>query len=45
MPGDAKLNGQGALEFRLGATLRTELTTKPYQDGVYSGTFPLTVEY
>jgi hypothetical protein len=45
MPGDAKLNAQGALEFRLGATLRTELTTKPYQDGVYSGTFPLTVEY
>jgi len=43
--GIAKLNAQGELEFRLGATLRTELTTKPYQDGVYSGTFPLTVEY
>jgi hypothetical protein len=43
--GDAKLNAQGELEFRLGATLRTEQTTKPYQDGVYSGTFSLTVEY
>jgi len=43
--GAAALNTQGELEFRLGATLRTEQTAKPYQDGEYSGTFSLTVEY
>jgi hypothetical protein len=43
--GNLKLDAQGAIEFRLGATLRTEQTTNRYQDGVYSGTFSLTVEY
>lgn len=42
---NAKLDAQGALEFRLGATLRTEQTVKRYQDGVYSGTYSLDVTY
>lgn len=44
-PGNAKLNAQGALEFQLGATLSTELTGNPFQDGLYSGTFLIDVEY
>ena len=43
--GNLRLDAQGAIEFRLGATLRTEQTTNHYEDGVYSGTFSLTVEY
>lgn len=43
--GNLKLNTLGDLEFRVGATLRTEQTTKQYQDGEYSGTYSLTVEY
>jgi hypothetical protein len=42
---NAKLDANGALEIRLGATLRTEQTAKRYQDGVYTGTFLLDVEY
>jgi hypothetical protein len=44
-PGNAKLNAQGTLEFQLGATLNTELTGNRYQDGLYSGTFLIDVEY
>ncbi len=40
-----QLDAQGALEFRLGATLRTEQTAKRYQDGEYSGVFSLSVDY
>lgn len=43
--GNLRLDAQGAIELRLGATLRTEQTTSRYQDGEYSGTFSLTVEY
>lgn len=43
--GNLKLDAQGAIEFRLGATLRTEQTANRYYDGEYSGTFSLTVEY
>lgn len=43
--GNLRLDAQGAIGFRLGATMRTEQTTNHYQDGVYSGTFSLTVEY
>ena len=42
---NATLDANGALEFRLGATLRTEQTVKRYQDGVYSGSFLIDVEY
>lgn len=42
---NAKLDASGALEFRLGATLRTELTANPYQDGLYTGSYLLDVEY
>ena len=42
---NAALDTNGALEFRLGATLRTEQTAKRYQDGVYSGSFLIDVEY
>jgi hypothetical protein len=42
---NAKLDSTGALEFRLGATLRTEQTAKRYQDGVYTGSFLIDVEY
>jgi hypothetical protein len=42
---NAKLDANGALEFRVGATLRTEQTAKRYQDGVYSGAYLLDVEY
>lgn len=43
--GNAKLDAQGALDFRVGATLRTEQTPNQYQDGLYSGTYLVTVEY
>lgn len=43
--GNLKLDAGGAVEFRLGATLSTELGTRQYADGEYTGTFPLTVEY
>jgi hypothetical protein len=42
---NAKLDATGALEFRLGATLRTEQTAKRYQDGVYTGSYLIDVEY
>ena len=42
---NAKLNALGVLEFRVGATLRTEQATKRYLDGEYAGTFSLNVEY
>lgn len=42
---NARLDANGALEFRVGATLRTEQTAKRYQDGVYSGAYLLDVEY
>ena len=42
---NAKLDATGALEFRIGATLRTEQTTKRYQDGVYTGSYQINVEY
>lgn len=43
--GTLKLDSTGTAEFRIGASLSTEQTAKPYQDGVYRGIFPLTVEY
>ncbi|OYY95329.1 MAG: hypothetical protein B7Y41_02155 [Hydrogenophilales bacterium 28-61-23] len=43
--GDAKLNALGSLDFRVGATLRTEQTAKHFVDGEYAGTFSLNVEY
>jgi hypothetical protein len=42
---NAKLNALGVLDFRVGATLRTEQTSKRYVDGEYAGTFSLNVEY
>ncbi|MDP2787756.1 MAG: DUF4402 domain-containing protein [Pseudomonadota bacterium] len=42
---NAKLDANGTMEFRLGATLRTEQTAKRYQDGLYSGSYLLDVEY
>jgi hypothetical protein len=42
---NARLNAQGALDIRIGATLRTEQTANPYRDGVYSGTYPVSVDY
>jgi hypothetical protein len=44
-PGSATLNAQGQLDFRMGATVSTEQTVNRYQDGEYSGTFLLDVEY
>ena len=43
--GSAILDALGAMDFRIGATLRTEQTSKRYQDGVYTGTYEVTVEY
>ena len=43
--GNVALNALGAMNFRVGATLSTEQTTKSYQDGVYTGTYDVTVEY
>jgi hypothetical protein len=43
--GSAKLTAQGMLDFRVGATLRTEMSTKHFADGEYAGTFSLNVEY
>jgi hypothetical protein len=42
---NAKLDANGALEFRVGATLRTEQIAKRYQDGLYTGSFLIDVEY
>ena len=42
---NAKLDANGALEFRVGATLKTELTPKRYQDGVYTGSYLIDVTY
>ncbi len=43
--GSAKLSAQGSLNFLIGATLSTEQTTKQYQDGVYMGTYDVSVVY
>lgn len=42
---DLVLDGNGQLEFRLGATLRTEQTAAPVNAGNYKGTFSLLIEY
>ncbi len=42
---NAKLDANGALEFRIGATLKTESTPKRFQDGVYTGSYLIDVTY
>ena len=42
---DGRTNSVGDLEIRVGATLQTEATNNLYENGVYSGTYSLTVSY
>lgn len=39
------LNGQGNLELKLGAVLRTELSNNSYLDGEYSGSYTINLNY
>jgi len=45
VPGEMKLDANGALELRIGATLKTEQSARRYADGEYTGTYSLTVNY
>ena len=42
---DGRTDASGDLEILLGATLETEVTNKAFADGVYNGTYNLTVSY
>lgn len=42
---DGTTDSVGELEIKIGATLKTEMTTDVYQNGTYSGTYTLTVTY
>ena len=44
-PDQLQLDARGDLEFRLGATLRTEQGPGIYQDGTYTGLFSMTLAY
>lgn len=41
----ARTDSVGELQIRVGATLETEITSKAYAGGTYSGTYNLTVTY
>ncbi len=41
----ARTDAAGELQIKVGATLETELTNKAYINGIYSGTYALTVSY
>lgn len=43
--GSGRTDASGNLDILVGATLTTELTSNPYENGVYTGTYTLTVSY
>lgn len=45
LPGELKLDSSGNLDLRIGATLKTEQSSRRYADGEYLGTYSITVNY
>jgi|GEM_PF-1370515 len=45
VPGEIKLDANGVIDLRIGATLKTEQSNRRYADGEYVGTYSVTVNY
>ncbi len=43
--GIGRTTSEGQFDIQVGATLKTEITAKPYRNGTYSGRYQLTVTY